>query len=54
MNGVPMSGNKEYIYVMTNRRTGVTIQCTQKFMPQWLARGFEVEEIRIVDKSDEC
>lgn len=34
------------VYVMYNKDTGATIECTKKFMMQWMARGFEVIEIK--------
>lgn len=35
------------IYTMINKANGATIECTEKFLPQWFARGFEVEEIKL-------
>jgi len=38
--------NGEKKYVMINRANGARIECTEKYLVSWLARGFEVEEIR--------
>ncbi|MNE44651.1 hypothetical protein D3C77_697870 [compost metagenome] len=50
-----MFGNKK-TYVMVNKVTGARIQCTEKYLPYWLSKGFEVEEIlnaTAEDKKDE-
>ncbi|MFB9279402.1 hypothetical protein [Cohnella cellulosilytica] len=33
-------------YIMVNKANGARIECTEKYLASWLARGFEVEEIR--------
>jgi hypothetical protein len=35
------------IYFLENKNTGATMECTEKYLTQWLARGFEVVEIRL-------
>ncbi|MOA55045.1 hypothetical protein D3C78_1787640 [compost metagenome] len=35
-------------YVMFNKENGARIECTEKYLTHWLARGFEVEEIKDV------
>jgi hypothetical protein len=39
-----MSSEKKY--VMINKTNGARIECTEKYLASWLARGFEVEEIK--------
>lgn len=34
-------------YIMVNKSNEVRIECTDKYVTSWLARGFEVEEIII-------
>ncbi|MFD2368866.1 hypothetical protein ACFSO0_02450 [Brevibacillus sp. GCM10020057] len=34
------------IYVMVNKENGARVECTEKFLPEWLARGFEVDSTR--------
>ncbi|GAA4724130.1 MULTISPECIES: hypothetical protein [Brevibacillus] len=34
------------IYVMVNKENGAKVECTEKFLPEWFARGFEVDSIR--------
>lgn len=34
------------IYIMLNKKNGAKVECTEKFLPEWLARGFEVDSIR--------
>jgi hypothetical protein len=43
---VTMQESNEKIYIMYNKNTDATIECTQKYLMQWIARGFEVVEIR--------
>ena len=38
--------NNEKKYIMINKTNGSRIGCTEKYLASWLARGFEVEEIR--------
>jgi len=38
--------NNEKKYIMINKANGSRIECTEKYLASWLARGFEVEEIR--------
>lgn len=33
-------------YIMINHSNGARIECTQKFLFKWIAKGFEIEEIR--------
>jgi hypothetical protein len=33
----------EKIYEMVNRESGASIKCSEKYLIQWVARGFEVE-----------
>lgn len=33
-------------YTMYNKEKGITITCTEKFVMDWIARGFEVKEIK--------
>lgn len=44
------------IYIMLNKENGAKVECTEKFLPQWLARGFEVDSIKLdaqlIDDSD--
>lgn len=47
-----MPNKVEKSYVMSNKITQVTIECTQEFMIKWLARGFEVLEIKTNDKDN--
>ena len=35
----------ENIYTLKNKDTGATVKSTEKYLPQWFARGFEVVEI---------
>lgn len=32
-------------YVMVNKANGARIESTEKYVPKWLAMGFEVEKI---------
>lgn len=41
----------EKTYVMVNKKTGARIECSEKYMLKWLAKGFDVEEIRLPDAS---
>ncbi|GAA4879048.1 hypothetical protein GCM10023310_68960 [Paenibacillus vulneris] len=34
----------EKIYNMVNRQNGVHIKCTEKYLIDWVIRGFEVED----------
>lgn len=45
-------GLMENVYQMYNPRTKAKIKCTTKYLPMWLARGFEVNEVTIVDRND--
>ncbi|POR29280.1 hypothetical protein [Paenibacillus polymyxa] len=33
-------------YIMINHSNGARIECTQKYLFKWIAKGFEIEEIR--------
>jgi hypothetical protein len=35
------------IYEMVNRESGASIKCSEKYLIQWVARGFEVESFVI-------
>lgn len=39
-------------YVMVSKENGARIVCTEKYVMEWLARGFEVVEI-ILENDDE-
>lgn len=45
--GVFLPGQK--IYLMVNKTHNARVRCTQRYLVDWLARGFEVEEIQGVD-----
>lgn len=42
-----MNNPTEKVYVMVNRKTNVKIESTEKYLVKWMARGFEVVEIKI-------
>ena len=44
LTGMVAKGNK--IYVLINKENGAVVESTEKYLPQWLARGFEVLEIK--------
>ena len=44
---VGMVENTSKVYVLENKVTQATIECTEKYLMQWLARGFEVIEIKL-------
>jgi len=39
--------NDEKKYIMINKSNGARIECTEKYVATWLAKGFEVEEIKL-------
>ncbi len=45
--------NTTKVYHLINRENGVTMTCTEKFLPLWLARGFEVESIETRDNTED-
>lgn len=34
-------------YVMYNKQNGAIITCTQKYVAEWVKRGFEVQELQV-------
>jgi hypothetical protein len=36
-------------YVMVNKTSGARIECTEKYLLEWITRGFEVEEIILTE-----
>lgn len=44
-----MGDNKVKVYVVVNKDNGARVQCTEKYLLEWLAMGFEVEEIILPD-----
>lgn len=34
------------IYVVYNKKHNITMECTEKYLNNWLARGFVVKEIK--------
>lgn len=41
-------------YVMVSKENGARIVCTEKYVTEWLARGFEVVEIILENGEEEC
>ncbi|WP_179089084.1 hypothetical protein [Paenibacillus odorifer] len=33
------------IYILYNKETDAQIKCTEKYLDQWISRGFDVESI---------
>lgn len=45
MSTAPMNGSKKY--KMYNKKTKVTVECTENFILAWIARGFEILELEL-------
>ncbi|MGG1658585.1 hypothetical protein [Brevibacillus sp. NRS-1366] len=43
---------KSKIYIMIYKENGAKVECTEKFLIEWFARGFEVESIRFGELAD--
>jgi len=50
-----MSLVEKKIYHLVNSSNSIRVKCTEKYLPHWLARGFEVEfiEFKNVDLSQD-
>lgn len=38
------------IYTMINRDNGVKVECSEKYLLQWMSRGFEILNIKYRDE----
>jgi hypothetical protein len=48
-----MTTESSKTYVMRNKDNGAVIECTERFLLQWIARGFEIIEVKSESFSQE-
>jgi hypothetical protein len=45
---------KDKTYEMVNKSNGATITCTEKYVLDWISRGFEVDKIILKGAKKTC